>query len=108
VTEILRAWADGDLGARDRLLPLVYQELRRRAAAHLRRERRDHTLQPTERVHEAYLTVASNAPLSRPAASMFMVPMAVNSPPKAGICPTSVAKTQRPARLWVDSPRQPG
>jgi RNA polymerase sigma factor (TIGR02999 family) len=55
VTELLRAWADGDLDARDRLLPLVYQELRRRAAAYLRRERRGHTLQPTELVHEAYL-----------------------------------------------------
>jgi RNA polymerase sigma factor (TIGR02999 family) len=55
VTELLRAWGDGDLGARDRLVPLVYQELRRRAAAYLRRERRDHSLQPTDLVHEAYL-----------------------------------------------------
>jgi RNA polymerase sigma factor (TIGR02999 family) len=55
VTELLRAWSGGDLEARDRLMPLVYQELRRRAAAHLRRERRDHTLQPTALVHEAYL-----------------------------------------------------
>jgi len=36
-------------------MPLVYQELRRRAASYLRRERRDHTLQPTALVHEAYL-----------------------------------------------------
>jgi RNA polymerase sigma factor (TIGR02999 family) len=36
-------------------MPLVYDELRRRAAAYLRRERRDHTLQPTALVHEAYL-----------------------------------------------------
>jgi len=55
VTDHLRAWGDGDLGARDRLMPLVYQELRRRAAAYLRRERRDHSLQPTDLVHEAYL-----------------------------------------------------
>jgi RNA polymerase sigma factor (TIGR02999 family) len=55
VTELLRAWNDGDLCARDRLVPLVYQELRRRAAAHLRRERPSHTLQPTALVHEAYL-----------------------------------------------------
>ena len=54
VTELLRAWGDGDLGARDRLLPLVYQELRRRAAVYLRRER-GHTLQPSDLVHEAYL-----------------------------------------------------
>jgi RNA polymerase sigma factor (TIGR02999 family) len=55
VTELLRAWGDGDLGARDQLIPLVYRELRRRAAAHLRREWRGTALQPTELVHEAYL-----------------------------------------------------
>ena len=55
VTELLLAWSAGDTGARDRLVPLVYQELRRRAAAHLRRERADHVLQPTALVHEAYL-----------------------------------------------------
>jgi len=55
VTGLLQAWARGDAEARDRLLPLVYQELRRRAAAYLRRERRGHALEPTELVHEAYL-----------------------------------------------------
>lgn len=55
VTGLLQAWARGEVDARDRLLPLVYQELRRRAAAYLRRERRGHTLQPTALVHEAYL-----------------------------------------------------
>jgi RNA polymerase sigma factor (TIGR02999 family) len=55
VTALLRAWSDGDLHARDQLMPVVYGELHRRAAAYLRRERRDHTLQPTALVHEAYL-----------------------------------------------------
>jgi RNA polymerase sigma factor (TIGR02999 family) len=55
VTELLHAWSAGDPDARDRLLPLVYAELRRRAAGYLRRERRGHTLQPTALVHEAYL-----------------------------------------------------
>lgn len=55
VTELLRAWGDGDLEARDRVLGLVYQELRRRAAVHLRRERPGHSLQPTALVHEVYL-----------------------------------------------------
>ena len=55
VTELLHAWSEGDAAARDGLISLVYRELRRRAAAHLRRERRDHTLQPTALVHEAYL-----------------------------------------------------
>jgi RNA polymerase sigma-70 factor (ECF subfamily) len=52
---LLHAWTGGDAAARDELMPLVYQELRSRAAAHLRRERRGHTLQPTALVHEAYL-----------------------------------------------------
>lgn len=54
VTELLRAWNAGDLTARDRAMAL-YRELRRRAAAHLRRERPGHTLQPTALVHEAYI-----------------------------------------------------
>ena len=55
VTGLLRAWGEGDLHARDDLLPLVYRELRQRAARYLRHERPDHTLQPTALVHEAYL-----------------------------------------------------
>ncbi len=52
---LLQAWSQGDASARDRLFPHFYDELRRRAAAYLRRERRDHTLRPTALVHEAYL-----------------------------------------------------
>ena len=55
VTSLLRAWGEGDLTARDRLMPLVYDELRRRARAYLRREQEGHTLQPTALVHETYL-----------------------------------------------------
>lgn len=55
VTVLLRAWGKGDEEARDKLLSLIYAELRRRAAARLRRERREHSLQPTALVHEAYL-----------------------------------------------------
>ena len=55
VSQLLQAWSAGDLQARDDLVPLVYEELRRRAAACLRGERRDHTLQPTALVNEAYL-----------------------------------------------------
>jgi RNA polymerase sigma factor (TIGR02999 family) len=50
-----RNWGRGNLQARDELLSLVYLELKRRAGAYLRRERQDHTLQPTALVHEAYL-----------------------------------------------------
>ena len=59
VTTLLRAWGDGDVAARDRLVTLVYAELRWRAAAYLRRERRDHTLQPTALVNEVYLRLVN-------------------------------------------------
>jgi len=55
VTGLLEAWSREDDEARDRLLTVVYRELRRCAAAHLRRERVGDTLQPTALVHEAYL-----------------------------------------------------
>ena len=55
VTGLLDDWARGDRGALNRLLPLVYDELRRIAARQLRRERVGHTLQPTALVHEAYV-----------------------------------------------------
>jgi RNA polymerase sigma factor (TIGR02999 family) len=55
VSQLLQAWGRGDLQAREDLVPLVYQQLRKRAAAYLRRERRDHTLQPTALVNEAYI-----------------------------------------------------
>jgi RNA polymerase sigma factor (TIGR02999 family) len=55
ITDLLVAWGDGDETALERLFPLVYDELRRLAAANLRRERSDHTLQPTALVNEVYL-----------------------------------------------------
>src|SRR5689334_24136941 len=55
ITQLLMEWNQGRNGALQDLLPLVYSELRRLAAQRLRRERPDHTLQPTALVHEAYL-----------------------------------------------------
>jgi RNA polymerase sigma-70 factor, ECF subfamily len=55
VSALLQAWGRGDVEARDQLLNVVYQELRRRAASYMRRERPGHTLQPTDLVNEAYL-----------------------------------------------------
>jgi RNA polymerase sigma factor (TIGR02999 family) len=54
-TRILSLMAAGDRAAADRLLPIVYEELRALAAGFMRHERPDHTLQPTALVHEAYL-----------------------------------------------------
>jgi RNA polymerase sigma factor (TIGR02999 family) len=55
VTALLVAWSDGDETARSRLVDAVYDELRRVARRHLKRERDDHSLAPTALVHEAYL-----------------------------------------------------
>jgi RNA polymerase sigma factor (TIGR02999 family) len=55
VTALLRDWSGGDRAALERLMPLVYAELRKVAAGYLKSERPDHTLQPTALVHEAYL-----------------------------------------------------
>jgi RNA polymerase sigma factor (TIGR02999 family) len=54
-TQFLQEWSAGDKDAPARLMPLVYEELQRRAAEYLRHERPDHTLQATALVHEAYL-----------------------------------------------------
>ena len=55
VTELLLSWGQGDTAALDRLVPLLYDDLRRVARRHLRRERPGHSLQPTALVHEVFL-----------------------------------------------------
>jgi len=55
VTDLLVDWSEGDQEALNKLMPLVYDELRRLARRHLRHERPSHTLQTTALVHEAYL-----------------------------------------------------
>jgi RNA polymerase sigma-70 factor, ECF subfamily len=55
ITQLLERWGQGDEEALDQLMPLVYDELHRLAGAYLRRERGEHTLQPTALVNEAYL-----------------------------------------------------
>jgi RNA polymerase sigma-70 factor (ECF subfamily) len=60
VTLLLRAMKSGDQTASEKLLPLVYQELHRLAKAYMRRERPDHTLQPTALINEAYLRLAGD------------------------------------------------
>ena len=61
VTKLLADWKGGDAAALDRLTPLVYRELRRLADSYLRRERADHTLQPTALIHEAYLRLVDQS-----------------------------------------------
>ena len=61
VTRLLHDWSEGDEGAAERLMPLVYDELRRLARVYLRRERPDHTLQPTALVNEACLKLVDQS-----------------------------------------------
>ena len=58
VTELLRAWGDGDQAALEQLVPIVEAELRRLARAYMARERRGHTLQTTALVNEAFVRLA--------------------------------------------------
>ncbi len=64
VTQILHEWSDGDADAPARLMPLVYDELRRQARNYLSKERGSHTLQPTALVHEAYLRLVDQTRIS--------------------------------------------
>jgi RNA polymerase sigma factor (TIGR02999 family) len=55
VTTLLERWRGGDRSALDEITPIVYAELRKLATAYMRRERSEHTLQPTALIHEAYM-----------------------------------------------------
>lgn len=63
VTEWLRRWSHGNEEAVAQVIPIVYDELRRLAAAQLRREKEGHTLQPTAIVHEAFLRLQGQSGL---------------------------------------------
>lgn len=66
ITRLLVDWSEGRREALDQLMPVVYQELHKIAGSYLRRERAEHTLQPTALIHEAYLRlVAPNVPSFR-------------------------------------------
>lgn len=71
ITQLLQQWSDGDGEAAERVLPLVYDELRRIAAGQLRRERNELTLQATSIVNEAYLRLAEQDSLSWPSRTHF-------------------------------------
>jgi RNA polymerase sigma-70 factor (ECF subfamily) len=58
ITRLLTRWGDGDQSALGELMPVVYGEMRKLADSYMRQERRDHTLQPTALVHEAFLRLA--------------------------------------------------
>lgn len=60
ITQLLSSWVEGDEAALERLMPLVYQELRHIARYHCNRRQQDHSLQPTALIHEAYLKIAGH------------------------------------------------
>ena len=63
VSDLLAEWRSGEEKSLQRLVPLVYNELRRLAHYYLRHERPDHTLQTTALVHEAYLCLTKQKPV---------------------------------------------
>ena len=64
VTQLLRAWSEGEADALEKLMPLVYQELYRLARRYMARERPGHTLSPTALVNEAYLRLVDSTQVS--------------------------------------------
>lgn len=73
VTELLAGWSKGDPNSVETLFPLIYNELRRRAGSRLRRERRNHTLQVTGLVHEAYLRLVDQEATWQSRAHFFAI-----------------------------------
>jgi hypothetical protein len=61
ITQLLRAWSEGDQSALDQLMPIVYENLHRLAQSYMAQERPDHTLQATSLVHETYLRLLDSA-----------------------------------------------
>jgi RNA polymerase sigma factor (TIGR02999 family) len=61
ITQILHDWNEGDIDAKERLMPFVYDELKRQARILMSRERYNHTLQPTALVHEAFLKLSETS-----------------------------------------------
>jgi RNA polymerase sigma factor (TIGR02999 family) len=71
VTALLQAWSEGEPGAFDELLPLLYAELRREAERQMRLQAPGHTLSATALVHEAYLRLAGQEPARTPKRAQF-------------------------------------
>jgi RNA polymerase sigma factor (TIGR02999 family) len=76
VTQLLLQWRAGDAAALDRLMPLVYAELRQLAERHMRGERPGHTLQPTAVLHEAFLRLVHSQRVDWQGRAHFLAAMA--------------------------------
>src|SRR5260370_17840365 len=92
-TQILKEWSEGDKDAPARLMPLIYEELRRRAAEYLRHERPDHALHSTALVHETYLKLIDQNP--------------VDCKTRAHFCGVSAQLMRRRVRSHIPSLQRP-
>jgi RNA polymerase sigma-70 factor, ECF subfamily len=72
VTQLLRAWSHGDEAALEKLIPLIYNDLRQRAHRYMRRERQGQSLQTTALVNEAYLRLVGGAPVAWESRNHFL------------------------------------
>jgi len=88
ITAMLRAWGEGERGASEELVRLVYNELRRQARFHLRRERSNHTLQTTALINEAYIKLVEQRSVNRSLSPLL-------PPPTAGALVPSVRAPRR-------------
>ena len=71
VTQLLKAWSEGETAALHKIVPLVYQELHEMARRHMAHQRPGHTLQPTALVHEAYVHLVDCAQTSLETRAQF-------------------------------------
>ena len=109
VTALLSEWSGGDRKAVERLLPLVYDELRRQAARLFRREAPGHTLQPTAVVHEAWLRLRPSGPWKSRAqffavAGRLMREVLIDHARRR----SAAKRGGRQSRLTLDEERTPG
>ena len=116
VTQILSDIEQGDPNAAEQLLPLVYDELRKLAAARLAREKPDHTLQATELVHEAYLRLMGpgdrqpswdNRSHFFAAAAEAMRRILVENARRKNVSSTAAASGASIGKPWIRSAEEP-
>src|ERR1017187_1359650 len=111
VTLWLTELRESNQEAATRLMPIIYTELRRMAGSYMRRERPDHTLQPTALVNEVYLRLAGSEPVSwQNRAHFFGVAFTRHARDPARLCPASPRRqARRPRRAECgDRRRSPG
>jgi DNA-directed RNA polymerase specialized sigma24 family protein len=104
VPRMLIQWSSGESDALEKLIPLVYAELRQIASRVLQRERRDHTIQPTALVHEAFLTALATFDRQQERIVELSLYGGLSSEETAeviGISPATVKRDSSLAKAWL-------